>query len=113
MLHRLETMVLSGVLLPLEAIRRQICSAIDIMVHLSRFRDGSRRVTEITELTEMSSGEIRLNPLYVYVHNTEDELMGSLVDSGNSLFRMEKWMRSGIPRSTTLQATGGVMEDGN
>lgn len=98
MLHRLETMVLSGVLLPLEAIRRQICSAIDIMVHLSRFRDGSRRVTEITEITEMSSGEIRLNPLYVYVHNTEDELIGSLSNSGNSLFRMEKWIRAGIPQ---------------
>jgi len=96
MLHRLETMVLSGVLLPLEAIRRQICSAIDIMVHLSRFRDGSRRVTEITEIKEMSSGEIRLNPLYVYVQNAEDELNGSLSKSGNSLFRMDKWHRSGI-----------------
>ncbi|MEX1029518.1 MAG: ATPase, T2SS/T4P/T4SS family [Paenibacillaceae bacterium] len=96
MLHRLETMVLSGVQLPLEAIRRQICSAIDIMVHLSRFRDGSRRVTEISEITEMSNGEIRLNPLYVYVHHSGDELQGSLSNSGNPIIKMEKWIRSGL-----------------
>jgi pilus assembly protein CpaF len=96
MLHRLETMVLSGVQLPLEAIRRQICSAIDIMVHLSRFRDGSRRVTEISEITEMSNGEIRLNPLYVFAHHSQDELKGSLSNSGNPMIRMEKWLRSGL-----------------
>lgn len=66
MLDRLETMVLSGVLLPLEAIRRQICSAIDVMIHLSRMRDGSRKVTEIAEIVGLANGEIQLNPLYRY-----------------------------------------------
>jgi pilus assembly protein CpaF len=98
MLYRLETMVLSGVLIPLEAIRRQICSAIDIMVHISRFRDGSRKVTEISEITEISNGEILLNPLYMYAHNIDNDLKGLLSRSENSLVRVEKWMRSGLPQ---------------
>jgi len=98
MLYRLETMVLSGVLIPLEAIRRQICSAIDIMVHISRFRDGSRKVTEISEITEISNGEILLNPLYMYAYNIDNDLKGLLSRSENSLVRVEKWMRSGLPQ---------------
>src|SRR5699024_7366141 len=58
MLSRIETMVLSAAELPLEAIRKQISSAIDIMVHLSRFRDHSRRVVEISEVRGMENGEI-------------------------------------------------------
>jgi pilus assembly protein CpaF len=96
MLHRLETMVLTGVQLPLEAIRRQICSAIEIMVHLSRFRDGSRRVTEICEIAELSNGEIRLNPLYVYPQHSGDEIKDSLMNTGNLLTRMDKWIRAGL-----------------
>jgi pilus assembly protein CpaF len=96
MIHRLETMVLTGVQLPLEAIRRQICSAIDMMVHLSRFRDGSRRVIEICEITELSNGQIRLNPLYIYSHDSGDEIKGSLKNSGNPIHRMEKWIRAGM-----------------
>lgn len=66
MLSRLETMVLSGSTMPLEAIRQQISSAIDIMVHLSRFRDRTRKVVEIVEVTDCKEGTIGLNPLFMF-----------------------------------------------
>lgn len=64
MISRLETMVLMGMTLPLEAIRRQIASGIDIMIHLGRFRDKCRRVVEIAEVTGFASGEVQLRTLY-------------------------------------------------
>ncbi len=64
MLSRLETMVLSGAALPVEVIRKQISSAVDIMVHLSRMRDRTRKVTEISEIAGIENGEIVLNPLF-------------------------------------------------
>ncbi len=72
MLARLENMVLMGMELPLAAIRQQIASGVDILVHLGRLRDKSRRVLEITELVGCESGEIRLNPLYVFEESGED-----------------------------------------
>lgn len=66
MLKRLETMVLSAAPLPLEAIRQQIASAIDIIIHLSRMRDKTRRVMEISEISGYCNGQIILNPLYVF-----------------------------------------------
>ncbi|MFQ7492188.1 MAG: CpaF family protein, partial [Lachnospiraceae bacterium] len=71
MLSRLETMVLQGAEgLPLEAVRQQIASAIDIIIHLSRLRDHSRKTMEITEVIGYENGEIILNPLYRF---EEDE----------------------------------------
>lgn len=71
MLSRLETMVLQGAAgLPLEAIRQQIASAVDIIIHLSRLRDKSRKTMEITEVVGYENGKILLNPLYVF---EEDE----------------------------------------
>lgn len=64
MVSRLETMVLMGMQLPLEAIRRQIASGIELMVHLGRLRDGSRRVLEIVEVMGMAEGNVQLRPLY-------------------------------------------------
>ena len=64
MLTRLETMVLMGEKLPLEAIRRQIASGIDVLVHLSRMKDRTRKLMEITEIIGMEDGEIVLNPLF-------------------------------------------------
>ena len=64
MLSRLETMTLMATDIPLTAVRGQIASAIDILVHLGRLRDRSRRVLEITEVTGYAEGEIQLNPLY-------------------------------------------------
>ena len=67
MLSRLETMVLQGNDgLPLPAIRQQIASALDIIIHLSRLRDKSRRTMEITEVLGYENGEIQLNPLFVF-----------------------------------------------
>ena len=66
MLSRLETMVLQGAAgLPLEAIRQQIASAVDIIIHLSRLRDKSRKTMEITEVVGYENGKIILNPLCI------------------------------------------------
>lgn len=73
MLSRLETMVLMGMNLPLPAIQRQIASGIDIIVHLGRLRDKSRKVLEVTEVLGYEQGEIRLNPLYVYEETGETD----------------------------------------
>ena len=66
MLSRLETMILMGMELPLPAIRRQIASGIDILVHLGRLRDRSRKVLEISEVIDYIDGEIVLQPLYLF-----------------------------------------------
>ncbi len=88
MLARLENMVLMGMELPLAAIRQQIASGVDILVHLGRLRDKSRRVLEITELVGCESGEIRLNPLYVFEESGEDgegRVKGELQKKGELL----------------------------
>lgn len=69
MLKRLETMVLMGMDLPLSAIRGQIASGIDILVHLGRMRDRSRKVLNIDEVAGIRDGEIQLRPLYRFVEN--------------------------------------------
>lgn len=75
MLSRLETMVLQGSAgLPLEAIRQQIASAVDIIVHLSRLRDKSRKTMEITEVVGYENGKIILNPLYVFEEDEKSTL---------------------------------------
>lgn len=71
MLSRLEMMVLMGVDMPLDAIRRQIASGIDIIVHLGRLRDKTRKVLEISEVLGMEQGEIKLHPLYVFEEESE------------------------------------------
>ena len=66
-LSRLETMVLmSGMELPIAAIRQQMAAAIDLIVHLARLRDGSRRVTQITEITGMETDIITMQDLFVF-----------------------------------------------
>jgi pilus assembly protein CpaF len=99
MLSRLETMVLSGANLPIEVIRKQICSAIDIMVHLARLRDHSRRVIEISEVIGMKNGEIQLNPLYLFQEEKETEdgkIVGELKSVGNALDNKLKLRMAGF-----------------
>ncbi len=72
MLARLETMILMGVTIPLEAIRRQIASGIDILVHLGRLRDGSRKILEIVELLGYEEGRFVMNPLYRFAEEGVD-----------------------------------------
>ena len=76
MLARLENMVLMGMELPLTAVRQQIASGIDVIVHLGRLRDRSRRVLEITEVVGCENGEIKLNPLFVFEEAGEDSAGG-------------------------------------
>ena len=78
MLSRLETMVLMGMELPLPAIQRQIASGIDIIVHLGRMRDKSRKVLEVTEVLGYDRGEILLQTLYRY----EEEQAGGRKSGG-------------------------------
>lgn len=89
MLSRLETMVLQGAEgLPLEAIRQQIASALDIIIHLSRLRDKSRKTMEITEVVGYENGQIILNPLYVFEedeNSTLQKVSGSLKRTKNPL----------------------------
>ena len=91
MLSRLETMVLMGMDLPLEAIRRQIASGLDILVHLGRMRDRSRKVLEITEVLGYENGEVRLGRLYQWEEEQGLVKVGELVHT-------EKLSRAGISR---------------
>ena len=100
MLSRLETMVLQGAAgLPLEAIRQQIASAVDIIIHLSRLRDKSRKTMEITEVVGYEDGKIILNPLYVFEedeHSTMEKVSGVLKRTGNPLKNDYKLRLTGI-----------------
>ena len=81
MLSRLETMVLMGMELPLAAVRRQIASGVDIIVHLGRLRDKSRKVLEITEILGFEKDEILTKPIYEFRETGEEygKVKGSLV----------------------------------
>ena len=81
MLTRLETMVLMGMDLPLAAVRRQIASGVDIIVHLGRLRDKSRRVLEIVEVLGYEDGEIITAPLYQFQETGEENgrVLGAFV----------------------------------
>lgn len=84
MLSRLETMALMGMELPLQAIRRQIASGLDIIVHLGRLRDKTRRVLEIVEVLGMEGGEIKTAPLFMFREKGEEgtKVLGTLEKKG-------------------------------
>ena len=96
MLSRLETMILMAMELPLSAIRRQIASAGDILIHLGRMRDRSRKVMEIVEITgyDRASGEITERTLF-QLEETKEQPMGVLVRK-QELLHVEKLNRAGI-----------------
>lgn len=102
MLSRLETMVLQGAEgLPLEAIRQQIASAIDIIIFLSRMRDKTRKTMEITEVVGYENGEIILNPLYVFEEDENSQVnkvSGELKRTKNKLINDIKFKMTGIDR---------------
>lgn len=97
---RLETMVLQGAAgLPLEAIRQQIASAVDIIIHLSRLRDKSRKTMEITEVVGYVNGKIILNPLYVFEEDeksTLEKVSGKLKRTDNKMQNTFKLKLSGF-----------------
>lgn len=94
MLTRLETMALMAVNLPLNAIRAQIASAIDVLVHLGRMRDGSRKVLEITQISGFENDAIRLSPLFVLRGNQKER--GVLLPTGNRLIRRKAGWSEGF-----------------
>lgn len=98
MLARLETMVLSAAEMPIPVIRSQIASAIDIVIHLSRLRDRSRKVTEISEVAGCEQGEITLRPLYRFVEEGERDgkVVGGLRPTGLGLLNLDKWRMAGF-----------------
>ena len=97
-ISRLETMILMAVELPIHAIRRQIGSGVDIIVHLGRMRDRSRRVLEIAELRNSADGEIDVNPLFTFMEtedSTKERVAGRLQKTGR-LKNEEKLKNAGI-----------------
>jgi pilus assembly protein CpaF len=99
MLSRLETMVLSAAEIPLPAIRQQIASAIDILIYLSRIRDGSRRVVEISEIAGINDGEISINPIYIFREEESGDntkVAGHLEHTGNEIINTHKFKTAGI-----------------
>ncbi len=99
MLSRIETMVLLGADIPLLAVRKQIASAIDIIIHLGRLRDHSRKVLEIVEILDCIDGEIEVNPLFRFVEEGIDSrgnILGKLQRAGGQLIKRYKLLQSGL-----------------
>lgn len=100
MLNRLETMVLMGVDMPLKAIKSQIASGIDIIVHLGRLRDKTRKVLEIVEITGFNGEEILTNTIYRFeednIEGTNKGIVkGKLKWTGNTLINQKKLFDAG------------------
>ena len=95
MISRVETMVLMGMQIPLEAIRRQIASGIDLMIHLGRLPDHSRKVLEITEVLGYEQGEVKLQTLFCWNHH-----LGKLEQVGK-LFHQSKLHDKGVLNEET------------
>jgi pilus assembly protein CpaF len=98
MISRLETMVLCGAILPIEAIRQQIASAVDIMIHLSRLRDKTRKIMEISEIVGYKDGQVLMNPIYIFEEDEcsdMDKVSGRLRATGNKLQKTHKLKMSG------------------
>ncbi len=98
MLSRIETMVLMGMDLPLPAIRRQMASAIDIIIHLGRLRDRSRKVLDISEMSGLKNGEFILNPIFRFVEEgeTKSGLIKGHLEKTGKLEYTEKLKRKGL-----------------
>ncbi|HBN56748.1 MAG TPA: pilus assembly protein, partial [Lachnospiraceae bacterium] len=95
---RLETMVLMGMELPLQAIRRQIASGIDLIVYLGRLRDRSRRLLEITEVTGMEEDQVALNPLFLFRETGEvSGRICGIQEKTGEMKNIGKFQRAGIP----------------
>lgn len=97
MLSRLENMILMGMDIPLAAIKKQIVSGIDIIVHLGRLRDRSRKVLEIAEVLDCEEDHIRLNFLYQFEETGED---------GEGRVRGELVRKGGLMHDHKLKAAG-------
>ena len=99
MLKRLETMVLMGMELPIPAIRSQIASGIDLLVHLGRLRDRSRKVLCIDEIDGIKDGEIQLHSIYQFVEQNQDHSNEKVIGI---------WQKSGILKNTAKLREAGL-----
>ncbi len=96
-ISRLETMVLMGMELPLQAIRRQIASGIDLIVYLGRLRDKSRRLLEITEVTGLEGEQVALHPLFLFRETGEvSGRVCGIQEKAGDMKKIEKFQRAGI-----------------
>lgn len=98
MLNRLETLVLMGLDIPLAAIRKQIASGLDILVHLGRLRDKSRKVLEVSEIGDVVDGQIQVYPIYRFEEEGERDgkVIGALKATGHELLADDKCKRAGV-----------------
>ena len=111
-ISRLETMSLMGMELPLQAIRRQIASGIDLIVYLGRLRDKTRRLLEITEVTGMEGDQVGLNPLFLF--RETGELSGRICgiqERTGEMKHIEKFQRAGMGKMYMEAAAGNIDGD--
>ena len=96
MLHRLETMMLMGIDLPLQAIQRQVASALDIIIHLGRLRDKTRKVLQIVEVEGYEDGRIQTKVLYEFKEEgmKNGKIQGYLMKK-NEITNKEKLLAAG------------------
>mgnify|MGYP000136338742 FL=1 len=106
MMTRLETMVLMGIDMPVAAIRQQLTSAIDIIIHLGRLRDKTRRVLQIAEVVGVSRGEVKFNKLFEFAENAESNglVLGELKATGNKLVNTQKMYFAGYGQEDNTMA---------
>ena len=111
-ISRLETLVMmAGYELPVKAIRQQISSALDIIVQLERVRDGSRRVTRITEVGRMEAEIVTLQDIFSFEQEeltSEGAVVGKLVSTGLRPSFLDKFERAGIKLPTVMFSTNGA-----
>lgn len=107
MLHRLETMMLMGIELPLIAIQQQIASALDVIIHLGRLRDKSRKVLEITEVLGYENGRIQLQTLYKFQEEgmEDGKIKGTLMKE-NEITQREKLLAAGYSETRIHGGSG-------
>lgn len=109
MMLRLETMLLMGMDMPLAAIRSQIAAGIDILVHLGRLMDKSRKVLEISEIQGIQDGQIRVVPLYLFREKSRDpatgRIIGSLERTGEQLKNRQKWKDAGFAEEELMSVS--------
>ncbi len=116
-LSRLETMVLmAGMELPMRAVREQVASAIDLIVHQGRFKDGTRRITHVTEVVGLEGDAIALQDLYLFDHTQGTDESGrirsGLKPTGLRPKFLEKLARRGVHVKPWLFALGGAAGSG-
>ena len=106
MMTRLETMILMGIDMPVAAIRQQLTSSIDIIIHLGRLRDKTRRVLQIAEIVGVSRGEVKFNKLFEFAENAESngQVLGELKATGNKLVNTQKMYFAGYGQEDNTMA---------